>query len=222
MSATPRSADLHMTILARILSRAKHLEDINRNPLEELEKLHKGGSRKDKIWKPSQIEKLITEGKPHLVAVAKVALWTMQRQGDILTMPTISYDSGRLWIRQGKTGERVIIRPADEILTILEEAKGRQRVLVNSFGDHWTTSGFQASWRKELARLKITDVTFHDLRGTGVSYAYANGMDVERIAEISGHSKSECEAIIRKHYLAGADVIEAIRAGTKGDKSVKN
>ncbi|GAB5505697.1 MAG: hypothetical protein Rhirs2KO_08600 [Rhizobiaceae bacterium] len=27
--------------------------------------------------------------------------------------------------------------------------------------------------------------------------------------------KAECERIIRKHYLAGADVIEAIRAGTK-------
>jgi integrase len=66
-----------------------------------------------------------------------------------------------------------------------------------------------------MARLKITGIRFHDLRGTGISFAYANGMDIERIAEISGHSKAECEKIIRRHYLAGADVIEAIRSGTK-------
>jgi hypothetical protein len=40
-------------------------------------------------------------------------------------------------------------------------------------------------------------------------------MDIERIAEISGHSKSECASIIRKNYLGSGDVIEAIRKGTK-------
>jgi integrase len=217
MSDTPRSADLHVVVLARIISWAKDREVVTRNPLEGMEKLYEAGSRKDVIWTPSQLQKLLTEGAPHLVDVAKVALWTMQRQGDVLTMPTIAFDSGRAWIVQGKTGARVCVAPADEILPILAAAKGakRQRVLVNSFGDNWTSSGFRASWRKEMKRLQISGVTFHDLRGTGISYAYANGMDIERIAEISGHSKAECEAIIRRHYLAGADVIEAIRAGTK-------
>ncbi|MDW6020653.1 tyrosine-type recombinase/integrase [Mesorhizobium sp. BAC0120] len=119
---------------------------------------------------------------------------------------------------QGKTGARIRVIPAAEIKPILADAqeKKRQRILSNSFGENWTSSGFRASWRKEMQRLGIKGVTFHDLRGTGISYAYANGMDIERIAEISGHSKAECEAIIRKHYLAGGDVIEAIRAGTKG------
>lgn len=47
------------------------------------------------------------------------------------------------------------------------------------------------------------------------AYAYAHGIDIERIAEVSGHSKSECEGIIRKNYLAGGDAIDAIRKGTK-------
>jgi integrase len=214
MRDTPRSADLNIVVLARILSWAKDREDITRNPLEGVDKLH-SGSRKDIIWKPSQLDLLLAKGAPQIVAVAKVALWTMQRQGDVLTMPTIAYDGGRLWITQGKTGERVCVRPANEIVPLLEAAKDRQRILVNSYGQNWTSSGFRATWRKELKRLKIDGVTFHDLRGTGITYAYTNGMDIERIAEISGHSKSECEAIIRKNYLAGGDVIEAIRAGTK-------
>lgn len=214
MRDAPRSADMHIVVLARLFSWAKDREEISRNPLEGVEKLH-SGSRKDKVWMPSQLDLLLTKATPHIVAVAKVALWTMQRQGDVLTMPTIAYDGGRLWITQGKTGERVCVRPAEEIVPLLDAAKDRQRILVNSYGQNWTSSGFRASWRRELKRLKITGVTFHDLRGTGITYAYVNGMDIERIAEISGHSKAECEAIIRKNYLAGGDVIEAIRAGTK-------
>jgi integrase len=214
MRDTPRSADMHLTVLARVLSWAKNREIITRNPLERPGKLHKG-SRKDSIWMPGQLQVLLDRGAPHLVAVAKLALWTMQRQGDVLTMPTIAYDGGRLWIVQGKTGARVRVRPADELVPLLDAARGRQRILVNSYGQNWTSSGFRASWRREMARLGIKGVTFHDLRGTGITYAHENGMDIERIAEISGHSKAECEAIIRKNYLAGGDVIEAIRAGTK-------
>ncbi|MEO3387371.1 tyrosine-type recombinase/integrase [Mesorhizobium sp. CAU 1741] len=216
MSSTPRSADLHIAILARVIAWGKDREHVMRNPLERVGKLH-NESRKDDVWLPSQLDKILREGRPHIANVIKMALWTMQRQSDVLTLTTMAYDDGRLWITQGKTRARVRIRPADELLPILQDAKDekRQRVLVNSRGENWTSSGFRASLRKEMQRLKITGIRFHDLRGTGITYAYANGVEIERIAEISGHSKSECESIIRRNYLAGEGVIDAIRAGTK-------
>lgn len=216
MRSTPRSADLHITVLARVLSWAKNREVIIRNPLEKAGKLHKA-NRKDIIWMPSQVNKFLTEAPAHLADVVRLALWTMQRKSDVLGLATVAFSDGVLWITQAKTGARVRIKPADEIMPMLRKAKdaNRKRVLVNSFGDAWTSSGFDSSFRKEMQRLEISGVTFHDLRGTAITYAYAHGMDIERIAEISGHSKSECEGIIRKNYLAGGDVIEAIRKGTK-------
>ncbi|OYR12281.1 phage integrase family protein [Brucella grignonensis] len=141
----------------------------------------------------------------------------MQWKGEVLGLTTTAYSDGLLWITQGKTGARVRVNPADEIMPMFQKAKdaNQKRVLVNSFGEIWTSSGFDTSFRKEIKRLEISGVTFHDLRGTAITYAYAHGMDIERIAEISGHSKSECEGVIRKNYLAGGDVIEAIRKGTK-------
>lgn len=65
-----------------------------------------------------------------------------------------------------------------------------------------------------MARLGLARVRFHDLRGTAITYTYAHGVPIERIAEISVNSPKECESIIRKHYLAGEGVIEAIRRGT--------
>ncbi|MDK4703848.1 integrase [Rhizobium sp. CNPSo 4062] len=220
MKEAPRSADMHLGLLARVFAWAKDNETILRNPLERVERLHEG-SRRDIIWSDEQLNKLLNDAVPHLRNVAMIALWTMQRQKDILTMPVLAFDGERVSIKQGKTGARVRVVAAPDILPVLKDAKEakRQRVLVNSFGQNWTSSGFRASWRKEMARLKIRGVTFHDLRGTAITFAYAN-LDrshedkIQLIAEISGHSKEDAEAIIRRHYLAGQDIVDAISKGT--------
>jgi len=221
MKDAPRSADMHIGLLARLFAWAKDNETILRNPLERVERLHEG-SRRDSVWTMDQINTLLTKGAKHIRDVACIALWTMQRQSDLLAMPMIAFDGERVSIKQGKTGAKVRITAAPDILPILQEARdsSRQRVLVNSFGQNWTSSGFKSSWRKEMARLGIKGVTFHDLRGTAITYAYAH-LDrsheekIKLIAEISGHSKDDAEAIIRRHYLAGQEVIDAISRGTK-------
>lgn len=212
MSATPRTADLTKSVFARVLSFAMDREDILRHPLLNVER-KATGSRKDAIWPVETINHLITNGKPHLVAVALVALWTMQRQGDCLAMLPMAYDGSRVRIKQMKTGAPVWIAPAPAIKPILDAAKANNqtRVLLNSFGDPWTSSGFRASWGSEMDRLGITGLTFHDLRGSAITYAYAAGATVADIAEISGHSKEEAEAIIRKYYLAGDGIVRAIQ-----------
>ncbi|PWE54378.1 integrase [Metarhizobium album] len=221
MKEAPRSADMHLALLARVFAWAKSNEIILRNPLERIERLHEG-SRRDIIWSNEQLRKVLDHAAPHIRDVAKIALWTMQRQTDILSMPTLAFDGERVSIRQAKTGAKVRVVAAMDILPILRKAKEaqRQRILVNSFGQNWTPSGFRASWRKEMARLGIKGVTFHDLRGTAITYAYAHldrshDEKIKLIAEISGHSQDEAEVIIRKHYLAGQEVIDAIGRGTK-------
>lgn len=222
MKDSPRSADMHIALLSSLFAWAKDQEIILRNPLERVERLHEG-TRRDIIWTDQQIGKLLKDGAPHIRDVALVALWTMQRQADVLTMPCLAFDGVRVMIKQGKTGARVRVAAADAILPVLRGAKkeGRQRVLVNSFGQNWTSDGFRSSWRKEMARLGIKGVTFHDLRGTAITFAYAHldkshDEKIKLIAEISGHSKEDAETIIRKHYLAGQEVIDAIGKGTKG------
>jgi len=220
MKDTPRTADMHIALLSRLFGWAKGNETILRNPLEEVERLH-AGTRRDMIWSDEQLEILLSQTSKHIRDVAMVALWTMQRQADVLSMPTLAFDSTRVMIKQGKTGARVRVVAASDILPILNDAKefNRQRVLVNSFGQNWTSSGFRASWRKEMARLGIKGVTFHDLRGTAITFAYRNlnrshDEKIKLIAEISGHSAADAETIIRKHYLAGEEVVGAIGRGT--------
>jgi len=135
-------------------------------------------------------------------------------------MLPMAFDGERVRIKQMKTGAAVWIAPAPAIRTILEAAKANNqaRVLLNSQGDTWTSSGFRASWGDEMKRLGITGLTFHDLRGSAITYAYASlvstmshGEAVKNIAEISGHEEKEAESIIRRFYLAGDSVVQAIQ-----------
>lgn len=145
---------------------------------------------------PSPVNKFLSEAAPHLADVVRLALWTMQRKGDVLGLTTIAYSDDLLWITQGKTGARVRIKPADEIMPLLRKAKNgnRKRILVNSYGDIWTSSGFDTSFpeRNETPRNIWCDLSRSSRHNNHLCACSWNGMDIERIAEISGHSKSEC------------------------------
>lgn len=80
---TPRKADLHITVLARILSFAADREMIGRNPLEKVGKLS-SGTRRDAIWTDEQIAAFKAKASPKLRLVMELARWTGQRQGDLL------------------------------------------------------------------------------------------------------------------------------------------
>jgi integrase len=45
----------------------------------------------------------------HLHLRLLLALWTGQRQGDLLRLPWSAYDGTHIRLRQGKTGTRVVI-----------------------------------------------------------------------------------------------------------------
>lgn len=99
------------------------------------------------------------------VGAVGIALWTMQRQSDLLTMPTLAFNCERISIKQGKTGAWVRVVAAPDLLPVLKRVA---TALVNSFGN-WTSNGFWVSWRKETKQLGIMGVTFHDLRGTAIT-----------------------------------------------------
>ncbi|WP_207498654.1 site-specific integrase [Tritonibacter horizontis] len=71
-----------------------------------------------------------------------------------------------------------------------------------SYRTVWTSHGFSASWRKAVARAKITGLTFHDLRGTAVTRLAIAGCSEAEIATITGHSMRDVGAILDEHYLS--------------------
>lgn len=201
-AANPRKADKLLFSLSKVFSYAIADEIIEKNPCTGIERLY-SGSRRESVWSQAQIKAFRAGAPAHLLLAFEVALHTGQRQGDLLALSWKDYDGIYLQFRQSKTDKRLKVRVHSTLKAMLDPMeKDKLRILLNSRKRPWTKDGFKTSWGKECARLKIGDVTFHDLRGTFITERAREGSSVESIAKISGHSISEIKSVLEKHYLA--------------------
>jgi integrase len=198
-----RQADYAFAVLALILAWALRGGLIECNPCERSGRLYRA-SRADKIWTDADEEVFLAKGPAHLHLPLLLALWTGQRQGDLLRLPWSAYSGTHIRLRQSKTGIRVVI-PVGGPLRAALDAAARSKVgpliLVNSEGRPWTSDGFRCSWRKACATAGIVGVTFHDLRGTAVTRLATAGCTEAEIATVTGHSLKDVRAILDSHYL---------------------
>jgi integrase len=170
-----RQADYAWTVLARVLSWAKQRGKITVNPCEGGGRVY-DGTRVDFIWGDDD-ENAFLKGSPtHMHLPLLLAVWTGQRQGDLLRLTWSAYDGNVIRLRQRKSvrhGRRpvnVVIPVAAPLKTILDATPRRSPIiLLNSDDTPWTEAGFRASWKKACQKAGITDLTFNDLRGTAVT-----------------------------------------------------
>jgi integrase len=200
--ASRRQADYAWVVLARVLSWGMDRGLVLVNPCARGGRLYRG-SRAEKIWTADDEAAFLKSGPTHLHLALTLALWTGQRQGDLLRLPWSAYDGSKIRLRQSKGGVRVAIPVGAPLKAALDGADKRSVIiLTNSSGEPWTSDGFRASWRKACKRAGVVGVTFHDLRGTAVTRLAIAGCTEAEIATITGHSLRSVRAILDTHYLS--------------------
>jgi integrase len=231
MAETPRAADYAATTLAHILSVALDNGRIHYNHAARLGRLY-SSERAEKIWSEEQIA-LFMENAPAALSLAlMLALATGQREGDLLKLTWADFDGKRIRVAVSKKkpgAPRVkltipLLKHAVDALNALERTS--THILTNSRGLPWTESGFRASWRKAFAKIfGETDLHFHDLRGTAITWLKIAGCSTSEIASITGHSEKTVEAVLNAHYLGDQTplaerAIALLNQNGKGMKSV--
>jgi integrase len=200
-TASRRQADYGWVVLARILSWALNRGLVAANPCEKGGRLYHG-SRAEKVWTADDEALFIQRAPAHLHLPLILALWSGQRQGDLLRLPWSAYDGTHIRLRQSKTGARVIIPVGAPLKAALDATPKRSTVILTSTdGKPWTADGFRSSWGKACAAAGITGLTFNDLRGTAVTRLAVAGCTVPEIATITGHSLRDVGAILDSNYL---------------------
>jgi integrase len=201
-SSGRRLADYSWTVLARILSWALDRGLVLANPCTRGGRLHRA-TRRDNVWTAADETAFLKAAAPHLHLPLILALWTGQRQGDLLRLPWSAYDGRHIRLRQSKTGARVVIPVGAPLKAALDAAvKSSTMMLTNHMGQPWTPHGFQSSWLRATKRAAIVGLTFNDLRGTAVTRLAIAGCTEAEIATISGHSLRDVRSILDLHYLS--------------------
>ncbi|WP_395832043.1 tyrosine-type recombinase/integrase [Elstera sp.] len=198
----PRQADYAWSVLTRVLAWSLNRGLIETNPCEKGGKLHKG-NRADKVWSKGDEAAFLARAPEHLALAFQMALWTGQRQGDLLAMTWSCYDGECIRWQQQKTGVRVEIPILDPLKSLLDARRGKplDPILQTTRGTRWTTTGFQTSWRKVCLDAGVRGVTFHDLRGTAVTRLAVASATEAQIAALTGHSTRDVRNILDSNYL---------------------
>jgi integrase len=219
-SAGRRQADYGWAVLARVLSWGLDRGLVLANPCTRGGQLYRG-SRVDKIWTADDKAAFLALAPDNLKLALLLALWSGQRQGDLLRLPWSAYDGKHIRLRQQKTGMPVVILVGTPLKAALDSApRISPIILTRADGRPWTGQRFRAAWRRVCKAAGVSGVTFHDLRGTAITrLALVSATDAE-IATITGHSLRSVRAIIDRHYLArdpalGETAIRKLEGRTK-------
>lgn len=87
-------------------------EDLADNPCARGGRLYRG-SRADKVWTADDEGNFLAKAPPsHLQLPPMLAIWTGQRQGDLLRPGWSAYDGRHIRLQESKTGARVVIPSA--------------------------------------------------------------------------------------------------------------
>lgn len=198
---SPRQADYALAFLRRVLSFAHNDGMIEINHATKLGQAYTG-SRAEKIWQDADIEAFLKHASHEMALALRLALDTAQRQGDLIRLTWTAFDGSSIDLRQSKGDKPVSVPCTDLLRAELNRAERRAvTILTGKRGRPWTRDGFRTEWRKVALTSGIKGLTFHDLRGTGITRLAESGCTIPEIATISGHSIDEVTRILET-YLA--------------------
>lgn len=201
-----RSADSLFGALTRVLSHAVAKTMLERNILLGVVRLYHS-DRADKIWLPEHIAAFTAAAPVEMVQALMLAMHTGQRQGDLRRLPWSAYDGQRITLIQGKKRGKqgrasVSIRCTVALKRMLDGMTKRgPLILTTARGGAWKKRWFAENWQAASEKAKITDLHFHDLRGTAVTMLAEAGCTVPEIAAVTGHTLTHAQRILDL-YLA--------------------
>ncbi len=226
----PATANRRLDDISAVFGWGKPRGFVDTNPCTGIERVHSDVSYEP--WPEEKLQLLIDQGKREIVKVALVAAYTGQRREDVLRKLTDKAIKDGVWyLEQGKTRTSVPVPLHPVVLAILDLERAARRkasiidpgrpLLTNSRGNPWTPSGFGASWRTELIRLKLRPhrvenlpegafrATLHGLRhtnATNIANAVARNAEIfggiARVQAMLGHLSES----MSKHYARRAEV----------------
>jgi integrase len=172
------------------------------NPCADLRKLKVGSGYEPWTWR--EIEHFHKHARVDLWHGAAIALYTGQRQADVIAMKWNDIDRALIAVVQEKTGKRLWIPMHENLRVLLAEIpRVSITILTSSRRVPWTSDGFRHVWADQLASpimapLRERRRVFHGLRKSAVVFLLEAGCSDAEVSAITGQSREMVEHYARE------------------------
>jgi len=211
MAETPRTADMAIGVLKRVLEWAREGVLVHTNQAEPISRLHRV-DKSDAIWTADELAAFDKHASKELRWAVHLAIHTGLRQGDLIRLAWNHESEGAFNYLTSKRGKFVTIpiTPACRALLARIEKRGPIILTTERGKRPWTADGLRASFSEACKRAGVKR-TFHDLRRTAATTLLAAGLESSQVALLMGWSEEDVEAMKRK-YVSRAAVVKAVLA----------
>lgn len=179
------------------------------NPCREIKPLKGGDGYAPWTW--DVIENARQCLRQDLWWAIALALYTGQRQGDVLAMRWDAIQGAMIAVRQEKTGKRLAIPLHKDLRAVLDAIPRRAvTILTSTEGTPWTKDGFKATWNKHKPAA-AKGLVFHGLRKSAVVTLLECGCTDAEVAAITGQSRDMVEHYakqVNQQRLAAAAILK--------------
>ena len=210
-AATPRTADMALQVLSRVMSYAVDtLGKLSSNPCEGIKTLYRV-DRSEIIWTPNDIDRLKQTCSAEIAHATDLAAYSGLRLGDLVRLSWSHIGEDEIVISTNKSrGKRAAHIPIyDDLRVVLERIPKRATtVLTHSHGRPWIAKSLGDTFGRVKNAAGFADLHFHDLRGTAATRFYLAGLPEHMIADVMGWEREHVAKIIRR-YVDRSAVIKA-------------
>lgn len=211
MTETPRTADMAIGVLKRVLGWAEERVHVTSNQAAPIGRLHRV-DKADAIWTPDDVAAFLKVASRELTWAVELALFTGLRQSDLIRLAWNHREGDAFSLRTAKRGRHVTIPLTSGCKALLDRIEKRGPLILSTTRGKrpWTADGLRSSFGKACKEAGVSR-TFHDLRRTAATGLLAAGMDASQVALIMGWAEADVEAMKRK-YVSRAAVVSAMLA----------
>lgn len=212
-----------ISALSSVLKWGKHAKRLSINP--EIAKnarsalsarnIDTRGESRERLLLPSEHKKLVDHFsakdivKTNMPMVINFALTTTMRLSEIcnLRIEDLDRDAKTIIIRDRKHPTKKIGN--NQIVPLIN---GAYEIALRMAGDRTEGQLFQghtddavgAAFTRAVSKLKLGDLHFHDLRHTGITELFKQGLSIQLVAVLSGHS--DWKMLKRYSHISANDV----------------
>lgn len=226
MANTPAAANYVLRVLSVLMAWGVPRGYRTDNPCVHVRKLKSGEGYAP--WSMDAIGHFEANATPELWWAAALALYTGQRQSDVLAMKWSDIEDGLIAVKQEKTGKRLWLPIHQKLGNLLASIPRRSiNIATTTRGQPWG-SGFKASWRREMARpgmksIKERGLVFHGLRKSSVVMLLEAGCTDAEVSAITGQTREMVEHYaqqVNQRRLAGRAILKWEQASDEHKKNV--